>query len=76
MKPPARPKLDLHAPSVPPICYTNHSWQRGEDAMPQWLSSQLMRAFQQKDLRQIRLLNDCWFIYRTKEPRDDSATTV
>ncbi|ASS66750.1 MULTISPECIES: cortex morphogenetic protein CmpA [Paenibacillus] len=44
--------------------------------MPQWLSSQLMRAFQQKDLRQIRLLNDCWFIYRTKEPRDDSATTV
>ncbi|MGN7455253.1 cortex morphogenetic protein CmpA [Paenibacillus pasadenensis] len=35
--------------------------------MPQWLSSQLMRAFQKKDLRQVRLLNDCWFYYRTKQ---------
>jgi len=34
--------------------------------MPQWLSNQLMRAFQKKDRRQIRLLNDCWFYYRTK----------
>ncbi|MBJ6361317.1 cortex morphogenetic protein CmpA [Paenibacillus sp. GCM10012307] len=34
--------------------------------MPQWLSNQLMRAFIKKDRRQIRLLNDCWFFYRTK----------
>jgi hypothetical protein len=25
-----------------------------------------MSAFQKKDRRQIRLLNDCWFYYRTK----------
>ncbi|HUC92835.1 MAG TPA: cortex morphogenetic protein CmpA [Paenibacillus sp.] len=44
--------------------------------MPQWLCNQLMRAFQKKDRRQIRLLNDCWFFYRTKpqtEPGDQSA---
>lgn len=44
--------------------------------MPQWLCNQLMRAFQKKDRRQIRLLNDCWFFYRTKpqaEPDDQSA---
>lgn len=29
--------------------------------MPQWLCNQLMRAYQKKDIRQIRLLNDCWF---------------
>jgi hypothetical protein len=34
--------------------------------MPQWLSNQLMRAFQKKDRRQIRLLNDCWYYYRAK----------
>jgi len=34
--------------------------------MPQWLSNQLMRAFQKKDRRQIRLLNDCWFYYRSR----------
>ncbi|WP_154666042.1 cortex morphogenetic protein CmpA [Paenibacillus pinihumi] len=34
--------------------------------MPQWLCNQLMRAFIKKDRRQIRLLNDCWFFYRTK----------
>ena len=32
--------------------------------MPQWLSNQLQRAFQRKDRRQIRYLNDCWFFYR------------
>lgn len=31
--------------------------------LPQWLSNQLMRAFYKKDLRQIKLLNDCWFFY-------------
>lgn len=34
--------------------------------MPQWLSNQLMRAFQSKNRRQIRMLNDCWFFYRNK----------
>ncbi|MEB3103769.1 cortex morphogenetic protein CmpA [Ferviditalea candida] len=32
--------------------------------MPSWLRHQLSRAFQNKDRRQIRLLNDCWFFYR------------
>lgn len=44
--------------------------------MPQWLCSQLMRAFQQKDLRQIRLLNECWFYYQTRQSSDNSATTT
>ncbi|WP_120190074.1 cortex morphogenetic protein CmpA [Ammoniphilus oxalaticus] len=34
--------------------------------MPGWLRRQLMRAFQGKDHRQIRLLNDCWFGYKQK----------
>jgi len=32
--------------------------------MPQWLRNQLQRAFQRKDQRQIRYLNDCWYFYR------------
>lgn len=35
--------------------------------MPQWLCNQLMRAFHQKDRRQIKLLNDCWYFYRNKQ---------
>lgn len=43
--------------------------------MPQWLCNQLMRAFLKKDRRQIRLLNDCWYFYRTTQDQgDDSAT--
>jgi len=34
--------------------------------MPQWLCNQLMRAFQTKNRKQIRLLNDSWFFYRTR----------
>ncbi|RXT05197.1 cortex morphogenetic protein CmpA [Ammoniphilus sp. CFH 90114] len=34
--------------------------------MPEWLRKQLMRAFLGKDRRQIRLLNDCWFVYKQK----------
>lgn len=34
--------------------------------MPQWLCHQLEKSFRKKDIRQIRLLNDCWFFYRTK----------
>lgn len=40
--------------------------------MPQWLCNQLMRAFQKKDRRQIRLLNDCWYYYRTRPSHKDS----
>ncbi|ALS26548.1 hypothetical protein IJ21_11390 [Paenibacillus sp. 32O-W] len=40
--------------------------------MPQWLCNQLMRAFQKKDRRQIRLLNDCWYFYRARQrPQND-----
>ncbi|HEX7055686.1 MAG TPA: cortex morphogenetic protein CmpA [Bacilli bacterium] len=34
--------------------------------MPVWLCQQLARAFRNKDRRQIRLLNECWFFYRSK----------
>jgi hypothetical protein len=34
--------------------------------MPQWLCNQLMRAFLSKNRKQIRLLNDSWFFYRTR----------
>ncbi|MCG7217111.1 cortex morphogenetic protein CmpA [Paenibacillus mucilaginosus] len=48
--------------------------------MPQWLCNQLMRAFYNKNRRQIRLLNDCWFFYRTRksdeEPSDQPASPV
>ncbi|HEY2493603.1 cortex morphogenetic protein CmpA [Paenibacillus sp. IHBB 10380] len=33
--------------------------------MPQWLCSQLMKAFSRRDSRQIKILNECWFYYRT-----------
>ncbi|AEI39247.1 hypothetical protein KNP414_00644 [Paenibacillus mucilaginosus KNP414] len=39
-----------------------------------------MRAFYNKNRRQIRLLNDCWFFYRTRksdeEPSDQPASPV
>lgn len=46
--------------------------------MPTWLCNQLMRAFQSRDRRQIRLLNDCWYFYRTtpsdeEEERQDAS---
>ncbi|MFD0715275.1 cortex morphogenetic protein CmpA [Paenibacillus sp. GCM10027626] len=41
--------------------------------MPQWLCNQLMRAFLKRDRRQIRLLNDCWYFYRTKQQPDDKS---
>ncbi|TCZ76670.1 cortex morphogenetic protein CmpA [Paenibacillus albiflavus] len=34
--------------------------------MPQWLCNQLMRAYLTKNRKQIRLLNDSWFFYRTR----------
>ncbi|XID92952.1 cortex morphogenetic protein CmpA [Paenibacillaceae bacterium WGS1546] len=42
--------------------------------MPQWLCNQLMSAFQKKDRRQIRLLNDCWFYYRAKPEKAKDVT--
>lgn len=43
--------------------------------VPQWLCNQLMSAFLKKDRRQIRLLNDCWYFYRTKQhPDGDTAS--
>ncbi|WP_156889711.1 cortex morphogenetic protein CmpA [Paenibacillus harenae] len=44
--------------------------------MPQWLCNQLMRAFQKKDRRQIKLLNDCWYFYRNKQgPKEQGNGT-
>ncbi|MBH5319164.1 cortex morphogenetic protein CmpA [Paenibacillus sp. GSMTC-2017] len=45
--------------------------------MPQWLCNQMMRAFHQKDRKQIKLLNDCWYFYRTKQsPKEQGTETV
>ena len=38
---------------------------REELIMHHWLRNQLMKAFLTRDSRQIRLLNDCWYFYRT-----------
>jgi hypothetical protein len=35
--------------------------------MPKWLCNQLRGAFHKKDQKQIRLLNDCWFLYQSNE---------
>ncbi|MGQ8870992.1 cortex morphogenetic protein CmpA [Paenibacillus sp. TSA_86.1] len=43
--------------------------------MPQWLCNQLMRAFNKKDSRQIKLLNECWYFYRNK-PASGSQRNV
>ncbi|WP_200967226.1 cortex morphogenetic protein CmpA [Insulibacter thermoxylanivorax] len=43
--------------------------------MPQWLCNQLQRAFIMKDLRQIRVLNECWFFYRTGSDHTNSTTS-
>lgn len=40
--------------------------ERGWYPLPQWLLKQMMHAYRKKDRRQIRMLNDCWFFYRTK----------
>jgi hypothetical protein len=39
--------------------------RKGLTPMPQWLHHQLSRAFQTKNIRQIHLLNECWFFYHT-----------
>ncbi|WP_409344219.1 cortex morphogenetic protein CmpA [Paenibacillus sp. MBLB4367] len=44
--------------------------------MPQWLCNQLMRAFQKKNRRQIRLLNDCWYFYRTRYSQSGHEETL
>jgi hypothetical protein len=41
--------------------------------MPQWLRNQIMQAFYKKNLRQIRLLNDCWFFYHNRRKAPDTA---
>ena len=34
--------------------------------MPNWLKSELLKAYASKDLYQIKLLNQCWFFYYNK----------
>jgi len=41
--------------------------------MPQWLCNQMMRAYQKKDRRQIKMLNDCWFFYYRQPAKDAAA---
>jgi hypothetical protein len=44
-------------------------------AMPQWLCNQLMRAFYNKNRRQIQLLNDSWYFYRTRFTTEESGSS-
>ncbi|MBR2516563.1 cortex morphogenetic protein CmpA [Geobacillus sp. FSL K6-0789] len=34
--------------------------------MPTWLKNQMRRAYYEKNLDQIKLLNQCWFFYQRK----------
>ncbi|PKR77000.1 cortex morphogenetic protein CmpA [Halalkalibacillus sediminis] len=34
--------------------------------MPKWFMSQLRKAYQTKNLQQIKMLNQCWFFYRDR----------
>lgn len=34
--------------------------------MPDWLRKQLKKAFFEKEVRQIRLLNQCWYYYHRR----------
>ncbi|MDL4839050.1 cortex morphogenetic protein CmpA [Aquibacillus rhizosphaerae] len=34
--------------------------------MPSWFKKQMTEAFLEKDLYQIRILNQCWFFYRNR----------
>ena len=39
--------------------------------MPRWLRNQLRSAYNRKDVRLIRLLNDCWYFYRKQHSEAD-----
>ncbi|MCP8618080.1 cortex morphogenetic protein CmpA [Salirhabdus salicampi] len=40
--------------------------------MPRWLKRQIQMAFRSKNLYQIRLLNQCWFFYQERIPKNSS----
>ncbi len=31
--------------------------------MPKWFQRQMLRAYLKKDIKQIKILNQCWFFY-------------
>ncbi|MCR6097790.1 cortex morphogenetic protein CmpA [Salipaludibacillus agaradhaerens] len=35
--------------------------------MPSWLKRQLQEAYDRRDLRRIRVLNQCWFYYKNSQ---------
>ncbi|MGL4521751.1 MAG: cortex morphogenetic protein CmpA [Bacilli bacterium] len=41
--------------------------------MPTWLKKQLQKAFVEKNTTQIRILNQCWYFYRTKVLNEESS---
>ncbi|PZE20804.1 cortex morphogenetic protein CmpA [Paenibacillus xerothermodurans] len=49
---------------------------KGLIPVPQWLCNQLMRAFYNKNRRQVRLLNDCWFFYRTRRSDTEDSSSL
>ncbi|MDP4086403.1 MAG: cortex morphogenetic protein CmpA [Bacillota bacterium] len=34
--------------------------------MPTWFQNQIKRAFYEKNLYQIKILNQCWFFYKKR----------
>ncbi|WP_157404707.1 cortex morphogenetic protein CmpA [Shouchella shacheensis] len=38
--------------------------------MPTWLRKQLRRAFIEKDRRQLKVLNQCWFYYKNSNEKN------
>ncbi|WP_306302858.1 cortex morphogenetic protein CmpA [Alicyclobacillus shizuokensis] len=40
----------------------------GVKAVPEWLCSQLRRAFKNRDVKAVRMLNQAFFRYRTMKP--------
>ncbi|MFB4212979.1 cortex morphogenetic protein CmpA [Shouchella sp. 1P09AA] len=45
--------------------------------MPTWLQNQLKKAYNEKNRHQIKVLNQCWFYYRsTAQSRFTNKKTI
>ncbi|MFC5714071.1 cortex morphogenetic protein CmpA [Thalassorhabdus alkalitolerans] len=38
--------------------------------MPDWFKRQIERAYYQKNIYEIKLLNQCWFKYKKKQTQE------
>ncbi|RQW18432.1 MULTISPECIES: cortex morphogenetic protein CmpA [Shouchella] len=45
--------------------------------MPTWLQNQLKKAYSEKNRHQVKVLNQCWFYYRsTVQSRFNNKKTI